>query len=79
MYFTYYILFAVVGNTIVKRIKAKCFWKTTFTGKICYFLIKIQEILQIIFVHPWQASAIFVLNSLQFPHHHIPQHKNYKY
>ena len=40
MYFTYYILFAVVGNTIVKRIKAKCFWKTTFTGKICYFLIK---------------------------------------
>lgn len=40
MYFTYYILFAVVGNTIVKRIKVKCFWKTTFTGKICYFLIK---------------------------------------
>jgi len=42
-FFLIYILFAIIFNTIIKRIKSKTFWKSTLIGKIILLLINVLQ------------------------------------
>ena len=38
VYFVFYILTMITLHTMIKRIKAKMFWKTTLVGRLCIFV-----------------------------------------
>ena len=42
-YFAVYVVLAINTNTIIKRIKAKSFWNTTWTGKIFIVCVKLLK------------------------------------